>query len=55
MKRVTLLLPFLFILNCYSNELIKKEFKSETELLDFFNENITKKDFFINETELTRK
>ena len=38
-----------------NDKLIKNEFKSETELLDFFNENITKKDFFINETELTRK
>lgn len=38
-----------------NDKLIKKEFKSETELLDFFNQNITNKDFFINETELTRK
>ena len=40
MKRVTLLLPFLFILNCYSNELIKKEFNAlkDGNKVSFFRE-----------------
>lgn len=38
-----------------NNKLINKEFKSKTELLDFFKENIKKDDFFINQTELIRK
>lgn len=38
-----------------NKKLRNKEFKSETELLDFFKENINRDDFFINQTELTRK
>ena len=38
-----------------NNKLINKEFKSKTELLNFFKENINKDDFFINQTELIRK
>lgn len=38
-----------------NNKLRNKEFKSKTELLDFFKENINKDDFFINQTELIRK
>jgi hypothetical protein len=38
-----------------NNKLRNKEFKSKTELLDFFKENIKKDDFFINQTELIRK
>jgi len=38
-----------------NEKLRNKEFKSETELLDFFKENINREDFFINPTELIRK
>jgi hypothetical protein len=38
-----------------NKKLRNKEFKSETELLDFFKENISRDDFFINQIELIRK
>tara|TARA_B100000678_G_C18005315_1_gene420516 strand:- start:209 stop:682 length:474 start_codon:yes stop_codon:yes gene_type:complete len=38
-----------------NEKLRNKEFKSQTELLEFFNENINREDFFINPTELIRK
>ncbi|GAA3792975.1 hypothetical protein GCM10022271_26520 [Corallibacter vietnamensis] len=38
-----------------NDKLRGKEFESESELLRFFEENISRKDFFINQTELIRK
>ena len=38
-----------------NKKLRNKEFKSQTELLEFFKENINREDFFINQTELIRK
>ena len=38
-----------------NNKLHNEEFKSTSELLKFFEENVTKEDFFINTSELKRK
>lgn len=38
-----------------NDALIENDFKSETELLNFFRENISKKEFFINPVTLKRK
>lgn len=38
-----------------NDKLRENEFESETELLNFFKENINRDDFFINQTELVRK
>ena len=38
-----------------NKKLRSEDFKSQTELLDFFKENINREDFFINQTELIRK
>ncbi|TXD84797.1 hypothetical protein ESY86_03630 [Subsaximicrobium wynnwilliamsii] len=38
-----------------NDKLRHEEFESESELLRFFEENLTKEDFFINPTELKRK
>ena len=38
-----------------NDALIENDFESQTELLNFFQENISKKEFFINPVELKRK
>jgi len=38
-----------------NDKLHEKEFESASELLEFFEENVSKKDFFINHLDLKRK